>query len=192
MRLLNVSFSYGNKKIINNISIDFTKTKQIYLIKGANGSGKTTLLKIICGLIRGYKGTLENSQYRIIRGSLDFLGFDDSKTGYKNIELFNKIDHHLESFNELLEKFSMTEDIHLKISKMSAGMKMKISLIDALLPTAALTVLDEPFNGLDKKSQISLIEIIMSRIKKDCSFILTSHYDSIVEKHLEAYTIITL
>ena len=50
IKLSNVSFSYGNKKIIDNFSLEITKGDRICLF-GESGSGKTTLIKLILGLL---------------------------------------------------------------------------------------------------------------------------------------------
>ena len=51
IKLNNISFSYGKKTVIDNISTDFQCGK-LYGILGANGSGKTTLLKLISGILK--------------------------------------------------------------------------------------------------------------------------------------------
>ena len=64
--LTNISKSYGNKKVLNNINMVF-KPGEIYGIAGENGAGKTTLFKCIAGLetfegdVKYDKGILKNA-----------------------------------------------------------------------------------------------------------------------------------
>lgn len=48
--LTNVSFSYGTRKIIDNVNLQINRGDRIAVV-GANGSGKTTLLKVMSGIL---------------------------------------------------------------------------------------------------------------------------------------------
>ena len=56
IKIKNLSFSYENKEIFNNINLNITNNKTTMLI-GTNGSGKSTLINILLGLIP-YQGTI--------------------------------------------------------------------------------------------------------------------------------------
>ncbi len=53
-----ISFSFDDKKIFNNISFSIEKGEKVAIV-GANGSGKSTLLKLLCGLLKEYEGSIK-------------------------------------------------------------------------------------------------------------------------------------
>jgi len=59
-RLNNVLFGYTLTPVLHGVSTDFSPADFVAVV-GPNGAGKSTLLKIMAGLIRGYRGSVEFS-----------------------------------------------------------------------------------------------------------------------------------
>ena len=57
LKLENICFSYGKKKVLDNVSYEFQKGK-MYAVVGRSGAGKTTLLSVLSGLARHSSGTI--------------------------------------------------------------------------------------------------------------------------------------
>ena len=169
-----LSFSYGNKKILNNISFKICENDRLCII-GPNGSGKTTLLKSLCNildfqgsvLIEGknikdievYKTVAFMSQISEIY--FDYSVFDTVMLGrYANFKdkIFSMPDKKdKEIVLECLEKLKI---IHLKdksIKELSGGELQKVFLARVFAQNPKIILMDEPANHLDLNSQIELI-----------------------------------
>ncbi|EGP9052832.1 ATP-binding cassette domain-containing protein, partial [Listeria monocytogenes] len=72
----NLKKKYGDKIIINNLSIMINFNSKLTLVMGANGSGKSTLAKMIAGIILPDEGTLQLSN------QLDFSKWTKRNTYY--------------------------------------------------------------------------------------------------------------
>lgn len=193
--LQGINFSYGNKKIYENFSLELDKGK-IYTIVGKNGAGKSTLVDIIIGLL------VEQMEGKVLINNINMLKLDMKKirknqislaeqnpylfedTIHKNIVLDN-IKYDQDKFNKLLRYFNMKEVIekmpqgyetmvYEDVINLSGGEKQKISLIRTFLKDSKLVILDEPTNALDIKTKYLLMEYIES-IKKDKIIIIISH-----------------
>ena len=169
-----LSFSYGNKKILNNISFKIFKNDRLCII-GPNGSGKTTLLKSLCNIldfqgsvfidnknikdIEVYKTVAFMSQISEIY--FDYSVFDTVMLGrYASFKdkIFSMPDKKdKEIVLECLEKLKI---IHLKdksINRLSGGELQKVFLARVFAQNPKIILMDEPANHLDLNSQIELI-----------------------------------
>ena len=70
LEIINLNKSYGRKKVLENINLNFTPGK-IYGIVGENGAGKTTLFRCVAGL-EDFDGIIR-SPYKILKNHLGFL-----------------------------------------------------------------------------------------------------------------------
>ena len=165
-----LSFSYGNKKILNNISFKICENDRLCII-GPNGSGKTTLLKSLCNIldfqgsvlidgknikdIEVYKTVAFMSQISEIY--FDYSVFDTVMLGrYASFKdkIFSMPE---EIVLECLEKLKI---IHLKdksINRLSGGELQKVFLARVFAQNPKIILMDEPANHLDLNSQIELI-----------------------------------
>ena len=169
-----LSFSYGNKKILNNISFKIFENDRLCII-GPNGSGKTTLLKSLCNIldfqgsvlidnknikdIEVYKTVSFMSQISEIY--FDYSVFDTVMLGrYASFKdkIFSMPDKKdKEMVLECLEKLRI---IHLKdksINRLSGGELQKVFLARVFAQNPKIILMDEPANHLDLNSQIELI-----------------------------------
>ncbi|MBU8923343.1 MAG: AAA family ATPase [Bacteroidales bacterium] len=71
--------------------------------------------------------------------------------------------------------FDLKEKTDVPTAKLSKGMKAKLSLIKALIHDPAAVILDEPFNGLDPDSRISLKKTLVELRNKGKGILLSSH-----------------
>ena len=67
--LKNISFEYGEKKILNNVNYNFESGK-IYGLKGESGSGKTTLIDLILGLLKPSSGQIYINDFDILKNNV--------------------------------------------------------------------------------------------------------------------------
>lgn len=171
----NVSFSYGDSPVLDNISFKLYPGESVGLI-GANGAGKSTLMKISLGLLK-YSGnvTVEDTMVskenlEIIRKKLGFVLQDSDNQMFMNtvIEdmIFGPINYKM-SYDEAVKKAEeVLSRLHIEYlkdkynHKISGGEKRMaaIATILAMEPTGIL--MDEPSASLDPKNRRKLINVL--------------------------------
>ena len=174
IKLENISKSYGNNQVLNDLNFEFCKGKT-YGIVGVNGAGKTTLFKCITG-IEKCKGKI-NSEVLNLKNVIGYLEtepfFFEKMTGREYIHLLcnargntalNIDDKNI--FNLPLNKYA---------ENYSTGMKKKLALTAILLQKNEYYILDEPFNGVDIQSNLLIIEIIQELKKLNKTLLISSH-----------------
>lgn len=166
----NLSFSFGNQKVLDNISLSVPKGS-IYGFLGPNGSGKTTTIKLLLSLLKNnednislfgesLKGNREDILKRI--GSLiEAPALYHHLTGFANLKaraiIFGVTE---ERIREILAIVGLTDAASKKASKYSLGMKQRLGIGLALLSDPELLILDEPTNGLDPNGIIEIRKLI--------------------------------
>lgn len=185
IQLQNVSFSYANQTIFNEIDCTFFAGEKICLL-GENGSGKTTFLKILCSLLKPQSGKirffdsafdLDNSSIRKKMGvQLDDNHLLRQFTVMENISLYQqlylgKID--IDKISQWLDRFDLQTYRETQIQHLSQGEQKKVSLIKALIHEPDVIMLDEPTNSLDQDSKNELTTILQNMDSKSLIFVST-------------------
>ncbi len=169
-----LTVSYGEKIILENLSVDFGEA-QVHGLVGLNGSGKTSLLNAIYGFKRPVSGTIMYHNAPIRRTDMSFLEtenyFYPNITGWEYLSLFKSIGKDsADSWNRL---FKLPLD--RIIDGYSTGMKRKLALMATLKQDKPIIILDEPFNGLDIEASRILSMVIAKLREKGRTVIVTSH-----------------
>ncbi|BDB53559.1 ATP-binding cassette domain-containing protein [Flavobacterium ammonificans] len=170
----NLSKSYGDKTVLENITLNLVKGK-VYGIVGENGAGKTTLFNCISGLEK-YRGTI-NCEYGIPKISLGYLQtepyFFSKITGLEYLKLLCNA-RNLEPL-DFIEKNIFDLPLNEYAINYSTGMKKKLALTAILLQENKFFILDEPFNGVDIHSNMIITEIIQQLKRLDKTILISSH-----------------
>ncbi len=179
--LKNLSKSYGKKKVLKNINLNFEQGK-VYGIVGENGAGKTTLFKCIAGLEK-FKGELF-SKIDPLKDSLGLLFTDPfffSKiTGKEYVKLLLQGRGVVCSDIEAANIFDLPMEQYAETY--STGMKKKLALTAILLQENSCFILDEPFNGVDIQSNIIIFEILKKLKASGKTILLSSHIFSTLKE----------
>ncbi|MDR0580173.1 MAG: ATP-binding cassette domain-containing protein [Campylobacteraceae bacterium] len=157
----NLSFSYGDKNVLNNISFKVEKGDKIALI-GANGIGKSTLCKLLTQEFFPKNGkifwgaTIEPSYFPqdttdIIKGDMELFEwlqqFDDKKD--------------LDEIRKCLGRMLFSgEEQKKSIKSISGGEKHRMMLSKIMLEKGNFLILDEPNNHLDLEAIVALGEAL--------------------------------
>lgn len=169
LKINNLSFSYGDKKIIDNLTCAFEKGERVN-ISGVSGKGKTTLLRIIAGLEKNYQGEIIKQKDTKIS-----LVFQDDVllewyTALENVACVSD----KEKAEECLRRFGLGDALDKYPSELSGGMKRRVALCRAICYDAPILLLDEAFKGLDIGLKADIIEFIKEEYKNRL-VIFTSH-----------------
>lgn len=157
----NISKSYGDKKIFENISLKVLPGDKIALI-GSNGIGKSTLCKILVEELRPDSGSLKWGA-TVQRGyfpqniSEEIHG---EETLYEWLRSFNKKTESAEIRNALGRMLFNGQEQEKGVNSLSGGEKHRIMISRLMLEGGNFLVLDEPTNHLDLESIIALGEAL--------------------------------
>ncbi len=175
----NVSLSYGNRLILDNISFKINEG-QIFGMLGPNGVGKSTIFNLITGLISPKSGKIEIegedvTNYPIYLRSKKFKvgyvpqygGFFNDLTLHDNLKAISEIvlenkNQREERVNYLISKFELDNLKEIKAKFLSGGQKKKLVIALSLLSEPKVLLLDECFAALDVLTIKMLQEIIVN------------------------------
>ena len=198
LKASNITKKYGNKLVINDISLTINRG-DIYGFIGRNGAGKTTFMRIVLSLAKQNSGTItffENqtiTQAGIKIGSLiEEPGLFKNATAYENLKRFCILyGADCSKINELLDLVKLNDVGKKKVKNFSLGMRQRLGIAIALLKDPEFLVLDEPVNGLDPYGIQQLREIFLRLNKeKNVTLFISSHYLDELSKIVTKYGII--
>ena len=185
-----ISFSYGDKKIIDSFSTTILRGDRVGII-GPNGSGKTTLLKVLLGelLISGGKIRLGTG---IAIAYFDQLRaqFDESKSLRDNISdgndtvFINGTARHIVGY--LQDFLFPPAQILAPVSTLSGGERNRLLLARLFATPSNVLVLDEPTNDLDAET----LELLEDRLLEYTGTILLVSHDRTFLNNVVTSTIV--
>lgn len=198
IEIKNVNKRIKNKDVLKNISLQYDKGSINGLI-GANGSGKSMLFRAICGLIKIDSGEIKinnqivrfNEQLPISTGLiLEHPGFLGNETALENLKYLANLNNNYDEkyILYLLDRFCILENKDQKVKTFSLGMRQKLGVIQALMEHQELIVLDEPTNGLDKRSVAQFIDIVQELKLQGTTFLIASHNEYEIKELCDTIT----
>jgi ABC-2 type transport system ATP-binding protein len=180
--------------------ISFEADKGINILMGPNGSGKTTTLSMIAGALKPTKGLIHVCGYNLW-GSGWFKGrecigfapqkmpFMDRLTAVENLVWIGlmkglSLGEANRSALQLLEEVGLTDAKNKLVTKLSGGMKRKLTIAASLLGDPEIVILDEPTSGLDPSARETLWKI-MENISGNKALIISTHIPEEAEEHAD-------
>lgn len=177
IRLKQLSFSYGTKKILNQVDLCI-QHKKTYAFVGSSGSGKTTLMNILCGLIPPDSGTMAvdgiNVNQLNIPGYQQRIGYITQDPVIFNDTIYNNISFWAEKTPESESRFKQAcqkaaiWDFICNTSKaeetvlgnnginLSGGQKQRVAIARELFKEIDLLILDEATSSLDSETEMEI------------------------------------
>lgn len=199
IEVVGLSKRYGNTVGAEDVTFNVAPGEVVGFL-GPNGSGKTTVMRMLMGLIRPTAGTahifgeLVTRENHKVRASIGYLpgvlGLYKDMTVREYLQFLadvRKIDCTVR-VNELSERLGLKLDS--RISGLSKGTKQKVGVIQALMHSPKLLMLDEPTAGLDPIVQNEFQTIIRAERDKGVSVLLSSHVMSEVEELVDRVMIL--
>ncbi len=175
----NISKSFSEKQVLDNVSAVFHKGKT-NLIIGGSGSGKTVFMKCMVGLHEVDSGSVNYNnrnfsemnfrERKTIRKEIGMVfqggALFDSMNVEKNIifqlSMFSEmtLEEKIERANAVLKRVNLTNVNHLMPSEISGGMKKRVAIARAIAANPEYLYCDEPNSGLDPKTSIVIDQLI--------------------------------
>jgi len=170
---------------------------EIFGLLGANGAGKTTVLRIISTVLRPTSGTVQVRGYDVVtqpsevRSRIGFVSNNtaiyDRMTAREMVEFFGRLhgmssEQLAERIETLFNQLRMNDFCDCPGSKMSTGMKQKVSIARALVHDPPVLVFDEATLGLDVMVARNLLAVVRSLRDAGKCLIFSTHVMSEVER----------
>ncbi|MGX8795085.1 metal ABC transporter ATP-binding protein [Fusibacter sp. JL298sf-3] len=187
-----MTVAYNEKPVLWDIDLQIPRGVLMAIV-GPNGAGKSTLIKAMLSLIKPvtgkvlFNGATYDTQRRFIgyvpqRGSVDW----DFPTTVQDVVLMGRYGHvgwfkrpkkqdkHI-AF-EALKKVGMNDYANRQISQLSGGQQQRVFLARALVQEADIYFMDEPFQGVDAKTERAVIEIL-KELRRQGKTVIVVHHD---------------
>jgi len=198
IEVVNVSFYYGNKIILDNISFTIRKGEKVGIV-GLSGAGKTTLIEILAGFLKPSSGKilidgidLWNYNIESYRSKISFVPqepFLFEGTIYENLTFSKNISLeevrracNLANISEFIE--SLESGYFYRVSEgganLSGGQKQRLTIARAILKNPEIIFLDEPTSNLDAQSEEKIINAIKSFLFDKTAIIITHRISTIL------------
>ncbi|HQC27490.1 MAG TPA: metal ABC transporter ATP-binding protein [Treponemataceae bacterium] len=187
-RFNDVSFAYGSVSVFENISFHVHENEFVALV-GANGAGKTTLLKLLLGLEKPQKGSVElfpstsKKREELIGYVPQYMDFDSSFpiSVYDVVKmgtvkgLGKKISKEEKAaIDEALVLSEVSNLAHRPYAALSGGQRRRVLVARALASQPKLIVLDEPTVNMDSESEKRLFETLR-KLKGQSTILVVTH-----------------
>lgn len=189
--LLNVSKSFGSKKIFTDLNLRFESGKSYALI-GGSGSGKSTLLNIIGRLEKIDSGNVLVDKQNIwkikertfFKNTVGYVfqnySLIENKTVYDNLKLITK---DKKTITDVLEKVGLSSDyLHQKIYELSGGQAQRVAIARMLMKPRKIILADEPTGALDGEIGKEIIRLLLNERDEDKYVIIATHDPAVYNK----------
>ena len=164
-------FSYGEKAVIKNLNLKFPSSGT-YAIMGPSGCGKTTLLYLIAGLLKPSGGSIELDRDKIAY-SFQEPRLLEQMTALENVKFVLKGKDARAKAQKSLKALGLEDEMDYFPRSLSGGMKQRVSIARALAYDGDVTLLDEPFNGLDEEIKGQAAALLREKAQGSLVIIIT-------------------
>lgn len=191
LKMVNGTKKFKDEIVFSDVNLTFYRGNS-YGFVGPNGCGKSVLFKTLCGYSLLNEGEVVYNK-KVIGKEQDFIDhagivietpeFINSLSGLDNLKILAEIQKIIkeEDILETLKQFNLYQDKDKKVGKYSVGMKQKLRLAQAVMEKPQILILDEPMNGLDKKSVAIVESVLKAFVEAGGTLLMTSHIDQQVE-----------
>jgi len=186
---------YSGRPAAKDISFNVEKG-EVFGLLGTNGAGKSTTIKMMCGLLKPTRGSIQIGGIDLQRQPLkakSLMGYlpenpliYDKLTGAETLELIGKlrklskklIDQRIEYYAKSL---GLDEQIYHEVGTYSKGMRQKIAIAMTLIHDPDVVLLDEPASGLDPRYTKLLKDWVKNLSANGRTILLSTHIIEMAE-----------
>ena len=204
LKIEHLTKTYGEKRAVDDLTLTIAPG-EIYGFIGHNGAGKTTTLKACVGLIDFDEGEIAIDGHSVkteplaCKSALAYIPDNpdvyDFLTGIRYLNFIADVfgvdsATRAERIRKYADLFEITKDLATPISAYSHGMKQKLVIIAAWLHAPKLSLMDEPFVGLDPKAAHTLKEMMREHCEAGGAIFFSTHVLDVAEKLCDKVAII--
>jgi ABC-2 type transport system ATP-binding protein len=183
---------YGNVVAVNDITM--TVGPGITGLLGPNGAGKTTLLNLMAGFLAPSRGDVTvggRPTWRnpAVFGQLGLVPERDSVYAFltgadfvRSTARLHKLPDPDAAAKRSIEMLDMTQAQDRRIATYSKGMRQRIKVAAALVHNPEVLLLDEPFNGMDPRQRLQMMDLLEEMARQGRTILFSSHILEEVER----------
>ncbi len=202
LQIKNVTLKYGERSILDDISLEFEQQK-IIALTGKSGAGKSTLLGIMSGLLRPDSGKVYYNGQDIFKWGdwkrsrfrnrtmgfvFQFFNLFPDMTAYQNILYPTSLNRHTDKdvkrqIDDLVDLLKIEKIINQYPTTLSGGERQRVAIARAVINNPKLILADEPTGNLDDETTKDIIDLfIRLRDERGITTILATHENELVER----------
>ncbi|MGY5863276.1 MAG: ATP-binding cassette domain-containing protein [Candidatus Thorarchaeota archaeon] len=197
----NLSFSYGDRQVINDVCFGINKGEIIGLM-GSNGSGKTSLLGLLGGLLvpetgnvylgdssiekmsakdvaRAIATVFQNPNHQIFEKTV----WKEQNLALNSLDLVNS--ETLQRSENVLKRAKLDEMKERNPFSLSHGQKRRLNVSSISVHKPEILLFDEPFIGQDQEGRDFIIETVYEMVKKGGAALIVTHDPVFVRNHCD-------
>lgn len=184
---------YGDVVALDGVSLTVAPGQVTGLV-GMNGAGKSTLFKALIGMVRPTRGSIlldgvEPAQARR-RGLLGYVPQNEAvdwtfPVSVRDVVMMGRYGHQgfarrarasdHTAVEEALDRVELTAYANRQIGQLSGGQRKRAFVARGLAQGAATLLLDEPFAGVDKRSEATIVELLRSLADEGRTVLVSTH-----------------
>jgi ABC-2 type transport system ATP-binding protein len=183
---------YGNVVAVNDVS--FSIGAGVTGLLGPNGAGKTTILHMLAGLLRPSAGNVlvggqtawrNPAIYRMVGLVPEREAVYDFLSGRQFVELcasLQRLPDPAAAAARAIATVELEGAAGRAIGTYSKGMRQRVKTAGALVHEPRILLLDEPFNGMDPRQRLHMMELLRARAAAGAAILFSSHILEEVER----------
>ena len=195
IRVNGLTKCYSGRPAAKDVSFEVGKG-EVFGLLGTNGAGKSTTIKMMCGLLRPTRGSVQIGGVDLQRRPLkakSLMGYlpenaliYDKLTGAEMLELIGKLRKLskkliVQRTEYYAKSLGLGEQIHHEVGTYSKGMRQKIAIAMTLIHDPEVILLDEPASGLDPRYTKLLKDWIQNLAANGRTILLSTHIIELAE-----------
>ena len=194
----------GVFRALDNVSFE-VRPGEIFGLLGPNGAGKTTCLRILSTVLKPTRGLAEVAGINVmhdaegVRRNIGFMscntGIYDRMTAREMVEYFGRLygipeDRLQDRIEDIFETLQMNDIRDRLGSKMSTGMRQKVSIARTIVHDPPVIIFDEPSSGLDVLVARNVLQTVEALKDQGKCIIFSTHIMREVEKLCDRIAVI--
>ena len=190
LRTENLVKKYGQRTVVNHVSIDVTQGEIVGLL-GPNGAGKTTTFYMTVGLITPNEGQIflndiNITKYPVYKRAQKGIGYLPQVSVFRQLSVEDNIrsvlemtntskEYQREKLESLIDEFDLGKVRKNLGTELSGGEKRRTEIARCLAINPKFIMLDEPFAGVDPVQVEGIQEVVYKLKEKNIGILITDH-----------------